>query len=197
LGRKHILVAGGIGITPFIAMMEQLDATGQRFELHYGMRDHASGAYAANLVRRYGDRVHLYRSRSGERVPVGGLLEHQPLGTHLYVCGPKRMIDSVLEAGQLAGWPDENLHAERFESAPPGEPFDIGLARSGGIVHGGSRPVAQLFVPGRCLRAMRNRHRPLRWRHRAPRPLPHPRGTGVGSQRHDLHVAFQGPRTRP
>jgi ferredoxin-NADP reductase len=135
LGRKHLLIAGGIGITPFIAMMEQLDLTGQRFELHYAMRDHASGAYAANLVRRYGDRIHLYRSRSDERVPLAGLLEHQRLGTHLYVCGPKRMIDAVLEAGQLAGWPDENLHAERFESAPPGEPFDIGLGRSGGIVH--------------------------------------------------------------
>jgi ferredoxin-NADP reductase len=37
-GRKHLFLAGGIGITPFIAMMEQLAREGRVFELHYAIR---------------------------------------------------------------------------------------------------------------------------------------------------------------
>lgn len=137
LARKHILVAGGIGITPFMAMTAQLAALGHEFELHYAMRTEASGAYGKALKESYGDRVDIYRTSLGERIPVTDLLEDQPLGTHLYVCGPERMIDAVLESGRLAGWPEENLHCERFLAPPGGDPFDVRLARSELLVHVG------------------------------------------------------------
>jgi ferredoxin-NADP reductase len=137
LARKHILVAGGIGITPFMAMTAQLASLQHDFELHYAMRSEVSGAYGKELKERYGDRVHVYRTSLGERIPLTALLEEQPLGTHLYVCGPERMIDSVLESGRLAGWPDENLHCERFLAPPGGEPFDVRLASSKLDVHVG------------------------------------------------------------
>lgn len=129
--RKHLFVAGGIGITPFVAMAAQLAAEGGRFELHYAMRDAASGAYAAALAAAHPGRVRLYRSAAGERLDLPGLLAHQPLGTHLYVCGPERMIDGVLAAARDAGWPEASLHAERFLAPPGGEPFEVALARSG------------------------------------------------------------------
>lgn len=131
LGKKHILIAGGIGITPFMAMTQQLAGSGCRFELHYAMRSETFGAYGAHLKDLYGDRIALYRSANGERIPIAGLLEGQPLGTHLYVCGPERMIDGILEAGRSAGWPEENLHCERFLAPPSGTPFTIRLERSG------------------------------------------------------------------
>lgn len=131
LGRTHLLLAGGIGITPFLAMMAQLTSMGRNFELHYAMRTPDAGAYADELRERYGDRVALYRTGAGERLPVPALLRNRPLGTHLYVCGPERMIDSVLAAGQQAGWPEENLHSERFLAPPGGEPFEVRLARAG------------------------------------------------------------------
>lgn len=137
LGRKHILLAGGIGITPFMAITAQLAAAGRNFELHYAMRDETTGAYATRLKELYGDRVTLYRTRLSERIDVPALLEDQPLGTHLYVCGPERMIDGVMAAGRMAGWPEENLHNERFLAPPSGQPFDIRLARSGIDVHVG------------------------------------------------------------
>jgi ferredoxin-NADP reductase len=137
LARKHILLAGGIGITPFLAMTAQLSTLGHQFELHYAMRTEASGAYGKVLKERYGDRVSLYRTSLGERIPLADLLEDQPLGTHLYVCGPERMIDSVLESGRLAGWPEENLHCERFLAPPGGDPFVVRLARSKLDVHVG------------------------------------------------------------
>ena len=128
---RHLLIAGGIGITPFVAMTSQLDRLGRDFELHYAMRTASSGAYAAELRERYGDRVALYRTGLGERLPLDRLLLDQPLGTHLYVCGPEKMIDAVLEAGRAAGWPEEDLHAERFVAPPVGAPFTVRLARAG------------------------------------------------------------------
>jgi dimethylamine monooxygenase subunit B len=137
LARKHILIAGGIGITPFMAMTDQLSVSGHDFELHYAMRTEASSPYGKALTERYGDRVRLYRTSLGQRIPLDDLLEDQPLGTHLYVCGPERMIDGVLESGRLAGWPEENLHCERFLAPPGGEPFSVRLTRSGLDVHVG------------------------------------------------------------
>ena len=130
-GRKHILMAGGIGITPFMAMMEQLDRTGQAFELHYAVRTRSHGAYWQALQERYGaHRVKTYCDAESLFIPTERLLEHQPLGTHLYVCGPAGMIDGVLGLARRAGWPDQNLHSERFLAPPPGKPFRVVLARS-------------------------------------------------------------------
>jgi len=130
-GRKHILIAGGIGITPFVAMAEQLDFQGQPFELHYRMRSDDCGAYARDLTARFGRRIHLYRSDIGETLPLASLLDHQPLGTHLYVCGPARMIEAVLATARDAGWPNESLHSERFLAPAGGAPFNVRLLQSG------------------------------------------------------------------
>jgi ferredoxin-NADP reductase len=130
-GRKHILIGGGIGITPLIPMAEQLALHSRPFELHYAMRDAARGAHAERLQAAFGARVRLYRSSARERIAVQSLLARQPLGTHLYVCGPERMIASVLGCAHAAGWPSESLHAERFLSPPGGGAFRVRLARSG------------------------------------------------------------------
>ncbi len=130
LARKHILVAGGIGITPFMAMTAQLSKLGHPFELHYSMRNDSTGAYGSALQQSYGDAVTVYRTDLGEQLPLDQLLEDQPLGTHLYVCGPEGMISWALESGRRAGWPEENLHCERFVAPPGGDPFTVRLARS-------------------------------------------------------------------
>ena len=62
---------------------------------------------------------------------MSDILPNQPLGTHLYVCGPAGMIEAVLEEGRAAGWPAENLHSERFQAPPSGNPFSVRLARAG------------------------------------------------------------------
>lgn len=129
--RRHILVAGGIGITPIAAMAEELSAASLAFELHYAMRDEASGAFALALAERYGSKVKLYVSERQERIAVAAILRHQSLGTHLYVCGPERMIEGILADAREEGWPESALHAERFLSPQGGEPFVVKLERSG------------------------------------------------------------------
>jgi ferredoxin-NADP reductase len=130
-GRKHLLFAGGIGITPFIAMMEQLELEGRAFELHYAVRSRSHGAYWQALQQRYGaHRVKVYCDAEQSLIPTASLLAFQPLGTHLYVCGPAGMIDNTLASAREAGWPGQNLHFERFLAPPPGKPFNIVLQRS-------------------------------------------------------------------
>ena len=129
--RKHLMIAGGIGITPFLAQIAQLSAQNARFEMHYAARDAAHAAYADRLTTRYGDRVQCYFSDLGHRIDLPTLLQGQPLGTHLYVCGPRRMIAQVRAAAATAGWPVAAVHSEEFLAPPSGQPFDVTLAVSG------------------------------------------------------------------
>lgn len=130
-GRRHVMVAGGIGITPFMAMTATFDRMGLPFELHYACRSRATAAFADLLAARYGGRVTLYPSDEGRRIDLAAVVGDQPLGTQLYTCGPDGLMAAALQAARDAGWPDQALHAERFEAPPPGDPFTVTLARTG------------------------------------------------------------------
>jgi dimethylamine monooxygenase subunit B len=129
--RKHLMIAGGIGITPFIAQMAQLEAQGGRFELHYAARNRALGAYMGDLRAAYGERVHRYYDDEGQAIDLPALLAGHPLGTHFYVCGPKGMIAWVRKSAEAAGWPRATIHDEEFLAPPVGKPFRVELAASG------------------------------------------------------------------
>lgn len=129
-GKKHLMISGGIGITPLVSMMESLHKEDQLFELHYGMRSAAHGAFWKDLKSRFGHRVNTYFDDQKQTIPLHSLLENQPLGTHIYVCGPSPMIDWVLKSAREAGWPDENVHSERFMTPPTGKPFTVELTKS-------------------------------------------------------------------
>lgn len=130
-GKKHVMMAGGIGITPFIAMMDQMEREGRAFELHYAVRTRTHGAYWKELQQRYGaHRVKIYCDAEKLFIPVAEVLENQPLGTHLYVCGPAGMIKGVLGKAVELGWPKQNLHSEEFLAPPPGKAFQAKLVRS-------------------------------------------------------------------
>jgi ferredoxin-NADP reductase len=138
-GKKHLFFAGGIGITPFMAMMDQMSRDGMNFELHYAVRTRAHGAYWRELEARYGaHRIRVYCDAENLFIPVETLLTGQPLGTHLYVCGPSGMIDGVLNKATSLGWPSQNLHSERFLAPPPGNPFEAILKKSAKTVTVGS-----------------------------------------------------------
>ncbi|WP_136440903.1 PDR/VanB family oxidoreductase [Pacificoceanicola onchidii] len=128
--RKHLFLAGGIGITPFVAMSKQLDRIGGNWELHYGVRSAALGSYAEELSTKNPNKVHVYEDDKGEAIALEALLNGQPLGTHVYVCGPKGMIDWVRQTAKQAGWPDDNVHFEEFAAPQPGEPFEVRLCKS-------------------------------------------------------------------
>jgi dimethylamine monooxygenase subunit B len=129
--KKHLMIAGGIGITPFISQMAALQSMGGRFELHYSVRSPALGAYVDALKAHYDDRVHVYFDDQDQRIDLASLLTGQPLGTHLYVCGPKGMIAWVRTTAETLGWPRAAVHSEEFLAPPVGKPFEVRLAASG------------------------------------------------------------------
>ena len=186
--RRHLLIAGGIGITPFIAMMAQLAREEAPFELHYAMRSTQHGAYWPALRALYGHRVHTYADAEQQVLPLDRLLESQPLGTHLYVCGPTGMIDWVLQAARSAGWPDENVHFERFCCAASGQSvhgaagkieqddFGAGTRESARSPRRG-RPRSAVSVPRRCLRTVRDGRALVQRIAGSQRPLPLRRAT--------------------
>jgi dimethylamine monooxygenase subunit B len=132
--RKHLMFAGGIGITPFVAQIAQLTHFGGRFELHYAARNRAFGAYMDRLTAAHPDRVHCYFDEEKQIIDLARILSMQPIGTHLYVCGPKGMIAWVLATAERMGWPRAALHHEEFLAPGTGLPFAVNLAASGKTV---------------------------------------------------------------
>lgn len=128
--KKHLMLAGGIGITPFLAQIKQLVAEHGNFELHYAVRTESLGSYVEELTSRYPNHVHVYYDDQDQAIALDELLAGQPLGTHVYVCGPKGMIDWVRGRAEALGWPREAVHYEEFLAPVPGKPFQVTLAAS-------------------------------------------------------------------
>lgn len=124
----HILIAGGIGITPFLAYLHEFERQGASHELHYSFRDDTTGGFYPELQQRLGTNLHRYQ---GSRPDFHRILANRPLGTHVYICGPQGMIESVVQAARDLGWADTRVHYEAFAAPEPGNPFVARLAATG------------------------------------------------------------------
>ncbi len=111
--RRAILIAGGIGITPLMAMANHAKALGIDYEVHYSGRHRAAMAYIDELRAQHGERVRLYVSDEGTRADFGALLARQDSDTRIYACGPQRLLQAVEQA--CAGWPAGTLRVEHFQ----------------------------------------------------------------------------------
>lgn len=127
--RKHVLIAGGIGITPFLAYSAALKSSKAAYELHYAFRERSEGAFQALLCEEFGPHVKFYVSDEGTRLSPSAILARQPLGTHVYVCGPHSLTAAVSGAAAEAGWPSSSVHFEEFAPPPISEttPFIVSL----------------------------------------------------------------------
>ncbi len=128
--RKHILIAGGIGITPFMSQIEDLERNKSNYELHYAYRSAEHGAFSEYLETKCGDKANFYVESEGGKLDLHSLLSKQPLGTHVYVCGPNGMVVAMIEAARALGWPENHIHSEQFLTPTAGEPFSIKLTKS-------------------------------------------------------------------
>ncbi|GAA3317266.1 PDR/VanB family oxidoreductase [Arthrobacter ramosus] len=133
--RHHLLIAAGIGITPMLSHMRAAAEWGHSASLLYSYRQ-GEGAHLDDVRELCGESLHECTDRSSFLAALAVRLGEQPLGTHLYVCGPQGFMDTVLHAASEAGWPASRLHSEPFGSADldPGQPFSVRLSRSGTVV---------------------------------------------------------------
>jgi vanillate O-demethylase ferredoxin subunit len=139
--KRHLLMAGGIGVTPILCMAERLAMTGADFEMHYCTRSRERTAFHDRIVRSgFAGRVHFHfdDGDAAQKLDIGARLATPQPGTHLYVCGPRGFMDAVLGTARERGWAGANLHFEFFaaEVAADGAdaPFEVELASSGRVI---------------------------------------------------------------
>ncbi len=158
----HLLLAGGIGITPLLCMAERLALTGARFTLHYCTRSPGRTAFAERIATSgFAARVqfHFDDGDAAQKLDLAAVLAAQQPGRHLYVCGPQGFMDAVLGGARAAGWPEAQLHFEYFGAAPADTgtdgSFQVRLASSGRIVTvGKDQTVAGGARAGECRRGV-------------------------------------------
>ena len=132
----YLFVAGGIGITPILAMVRAAEAMGSSWELLYGGRTRASMAYLDELEQ-YGARVRVVPQDVDGLLDLRAAVASLPDGAGVYCCGPSPLLTAV--TGVCAGLPGGALRIERFvaqeQSAPVrSTPFEVELASSGTVV---------------------------------------------------------------
>lgn len=128
--QRFRFIAGGIGITPILPMLEQAHRLGVDWSMLYTGRSRDSLPFLDELVR-FGDRITV-RTDDVDGLPCApDLLGDDPAGASVYACGPAPMLDVIRNA--LVGRGDVELHYERF-AAPPvvdGAEFVATAAASG------------------------------------------------------------------
>ena len=155
--RHSVLLAGGIGVTPMLAMAQALTVADASFEMHYCTRSLARTAFAARIAAApYASRVQCHHDDgpTAQRFDAERVLADPRPEAHLYVCGPKGYMDHVLGTARRLGWAESSIHFEYFAAAPIDHsadgPFELTLARSGRViaVAAGETVIAALAAQG-------------------------------------------------
>lgn len=131
---KTILIAGGIGMTPILAMAQTLQAQDLPFEMHVFAQSQDDLAFPS-LLEKLGATVvphlNLTPEKTGEALKI--ILADYASAQHVYICGPGPMLATARDLAADAGWPDEAVHFEYFKNTQEiddSTSFEIALARS-------------------------------------------------------------------
>lgn len=130
----YLFIAGGIGITPILTMVDAADRRGADWTLVYGGRNHGSMAFAQHLAERFGEKVVLHPQDVAGMIDLPGLLADPRPDTLVYCCGPAPLLDAVTD--HCSGWSTGSLHIERFVAKELDDPvvagnFEVELAHLG------------------------------------------------------------------
>jgi ferredoxin-NADP reductase len=120
---KHILIGGGIGVTPLKAMAHQLQGNGQNYELHYCAKTPEHAAFVKELQDHFDPKRVSFHFDGGNPVDgldITALLRDQPDGAHVYYCGPEGFMGACEKAA--AHWRVGTVHCEHFKAPTPAKP---------------------------------------------------------------------------
>lgn len=112
--RHFVLIAGGIGITPMLAMADRLKHLGNSYELHYAGRSRRHMALLERLEQDHADHLSLYIKSEDQRMTLSTTLTNVDSNTRVYACGPDRLIDELETMSEE--WPQGVLHFEHFNA---------------------------------------------------------------------------------
>lgn len=130
---SYLFLAGGIGITPLIPMMQRATEDGIPWRLVYGGRSRSHIAFADELMDSGGPNIAVFTDDREGRPDFAAEIGALPEGGLIFACGPGPMLDAVGATADRMGLADQ-LRLERFAVAAVdtgGEPFEVELARTG------------------------------------------------------------------
>jgi vanillate O-demethylase ferredoxin subunit len=135
----HILLGGGIGVTPLLSMASQLERAGASFELHYCTRCAERTAFRHRIGHApYARRAFIHHDDGppGQRLDLAAVFQAAPPQAHIYVCGPGGFIDWTLAQARAAHIGEAALHREHFTQDTPihrqnDGSFELRLERTG------------------------------------------------------------------
>ena len=157
----HEFVAGGVGLTAFLSLVEGLAAIHYSVVLHYAVRSAADVPFRDRVDRlRAAGVVRLYDKAQGQRLDVGRVVRGLPWNGRIGFCGPRRMMDEAARETAAAGLGGDDVHFEAFEADASGDPFDVVVANRGGrrLAVGGEETLLEVLrrqfgdddVPSSC-----------------------------------------------
>ncbi|KAI0107136.1 pyruvate kinase-like protein [Nemania sp. FL0031] len=154
---NHVFIVGGIGITAFLSMMDIYRQINWQTTLHYGIRSMDDIPFRERLDE-LKDSVKLYDRSQGQRMDIGAIFRNLSWNSHVYVCGPTRMIDEAMKEAKKCGLGEDEVHYEAFAADTTGDPFEAEVAnREGKVVKvGGEETLLEVLkrhfddVPSSC-----------------------------------------------
>jgi len=139
---SHVLIGGGIGITPLLSMGYRLKDMAADCHLHYCTKSKEDTAFYDEILEVFGSAGVTFHHDGGDPsqgIDLEDVLDVQQNGQHLYLCGPGGLINAAREAA--SHWRDGTVHFELFASAKTGDekseaaagdqPFEVELKESG------------------------------------------------------------------
>jgi ferredoxin-NADP reductase len=123
-----VLLAGGIGVTPLVSMALALKAENRSVSMIYAGRSRQEMAYISELQQALSDQLRMHFDDKHGRLDLNEVVNALDENAHLYVCGPRPMLDAIREDVETAGVNPEHIHFELFETASPqtgDTPFEV------------------------------------------------------------------------
>ena len=137
-----VLLSGGIGMTPILAMAWRLHELQRPFEWHLAARTLARLPFREELqLLPFADRmsIHVDDAADTPALDVATIVQSAAKHTHFYVCGPRPYMERIQAIARAGGVGDDHFHLEHFgaEIDPDGEPFTVVAELSGRVVEVG------------------------------------------------------------
>ncbi|KAK7737896.1 hypothetical protein SLS53_006274 [Cytospora paraplurivora] len=129
---SHVFVAGGVGITAFLALLEGFRRYNFDASLHYAVRSADDIPFRDRIEKLGKDVVTIYDRSKGQRLSIPKVIKTMPWNSRLYFCGPQRMMDEALRETQAAGIGLEEVHFEAFAAEIGGDPFEAVVSNRNG-----------------------------------------------------------------
>jgi phthalate 4,5-dioxygenase reductase subunit len=137
--QDFLFIAGGIGITPMMAMIREVQKQGKRFRLFYCTRSPETTAFVAELSKpEYQGLVTIHHDHGDPScsLDLKPILAERKNREHLYCCGPRPLMEAV--RAMTDHWSSTAVHFEAFSEAEThkasDKPFKVRLARSGKLL---------------------------------------------------------------